>query len=66
MLGKLVVFALGAAVGVIGKAIYDKSQATGTTCSDTLEGVFEGLKKGWDDFAEGFKEGFKEGYGRHV
>jgi hypothetical protein len=59
MLGKLVVFTLGVAAGVIGKTIYDDGKANCTSCSDTLEAVLLGFKNGWDKFREGFKEGFE-------
>ena len=57
MIGKLMLFSVGVAAGVIGKTIYEDSKAAGASWADTLEAVAEGLKNGWDKFREGFKEG---------
>jgi len=59
MIGKLIVFSVGVAAGVIGKVIYDDSQAARAYFSETLPAVLEGLESGWDKFREGFKEGFE-------
>jgi len=59
MIGKLVVFSVGLAAGIIGKAIYDGQKAAGASFSETLPALLEGLENGGDKFREGFKEGFE-------
>ena len=68
MIGKIIVFTLGAAAGIIGTTVYDDSKALCSSCSETFEAgaVVKGLKTGWDKFREGFKEGYQGERERHA